>query len=375
MALKKQFPVLNICSPQLGLNPQSILGGEVFDREILLGLAKKGMNVEIILPCDKPHDKNVKNWNISYIHLKHFPAILGNILYLPYVFNTYRKRKFQILRIHQPQFLGIGSLFFKFIYNDVKIIATYHRFGETRFGPLSKFVNQKWDHIICDSENVKSKICEAYKIRRSEVSVVHNGAPKYLKPTIKDPKLAKILKLQGKFVILYMGLFIERKNPAFLINVLSEIHKKYSDVVLLFWGEGPLKKKIKETAITKGTANAIRFIPPKYGPEKNKIHNLADLFVHPSLDEGFALSPLEAMTCSKPIIMNNTHSSSEAVEHGKNGYLCKTNNISDWVEKILELKNNKEKLESMSKYSREKIKKDFSWDKSVNKHIIIFNHL
>ena len=39
---------MRICSPQLGLDPNSILGGEVFDREILLGLAKKGIKVEII---------------------------------------------------------------------------------------------------------------------------------------------------------------------------------------------------------------------------------------------------------------------------------------------------------------------------------------
>ena len=37
---------MRICSPQLGLNPNSILGGEVFDREILLGLAQKGIKLK-----------------------------------------------------------------------------------------------------------------------------------------------------------------------------------------------------------------------------------------------------------------------------------------------------------------------------------------
>ena len=75
-----------ICSPQLGLNPKSILGGEVFDREILLGLAKKGIKIEIILPKNKPYDKNIKNWNITHLPISHFPAIFGNVLYLPYLF-------------------------------------------------------------------------------------------------------------------------------------------------------------------------------------------------------------------------------------------------------------------------------------------------
>ena len=56
---------MRICSPQLGLAPKSILGGEVFDREILLGLAKKGIEIEIIIPKNKPHDK-ISNWKINY---------------------------------------------------------------------------------------------------------------------------------------------------------------------------------------------------------------------------------------------------------------------------------------------------------------------
>ena len=115
---------MRICSPQLGLAPNSVLGGEVFDRQILLGLAKKGVKVEIILPRDKPHDKNIKNWNIIFMPIKHFPAIFGNLLYLPYLFKTYKKNKFQILRIHQPQFLGLGCLIFKICKKNRNILLS-----------------------------------------------------------------------------------------------------------------------------------------------------------------------------------------------------------------------------------------------------------
>ena len=100
-----------ICSPQLGLSPKSTLGGEVFDREILRGLAKRGQFIEIILPIGKPHDKNIKNWHITFMPIRHFPATFANILYLPVVFNVYKRKKFQILRLHQPQFLAIPALF------------------------------------------------------------------------------------------------------------------------------------------------------------------------------------------------------------------------------------------------------------------------
>ena len=198
---------LIICSPQLGLAPNSILGGEVFDRQILLGLAKRGIKVEIILPKGKPHDKKIKNWNVTYLPMSKFPAFFGNFLIIPYLFAVYKRRQFSILRIHSPKFLGLGCIFFRLFNKKVKLVATYHKFEESNFGPFSKSINNYWDHIICDSQNVKDKLCKIYNIQPKKITVVHNGVPSYLKPVHKDIKLTRKLKLDGKIVLLFMGLF------------------------------------------------------------------------------------------------------------------------------------------------------------------------
>lgn len=364
-----------ICSPQLGLAPNSILGGEVFDREILLGLSKRGVKVEIILPKGKSCDQDVRNWHFNYLPISHFPAIIGNFLYLPHLFKIYKKNQFQVIRIHQPQYLGMAAIIFKIFNPKVKLLATYHQFGETNFLIFSKPINNFWDHVITDSENVKQQIVKKFKVAPSKITVVRNGMPKYLKPASKDPKLEKKLKLDGKFVLLSMGLFIERKNPLFLLEVLKKILKSAPNVVLIYWGDGPQKANIKNLANSYGILKNIRFINPLYGPGKNKIHNLADIFVHPSLDEGFALAPLEAMACAKPVIMNDLHSAKEAVEDGRSGFLCKPSDVQSWVIKILKLYKDTKLKEKLSMYSYKKAKKDFNWDLSVQKHYEVLEEL
>src|SRR3989344_1740713 len=279
---------MRICSPQLGLAPKSILGGEVFDREILLGLAKKGIEIEIIIPKNKPHDK-ISNWKINYFPISHFPASFYNFFILPYLIKIYLIKPFDILRIHQPQFIGLGGIIFKLFFPKVKLVATYHQFRETEFNFFSKFINNFWDHIICDSLNVKKKIVSEYNVSKRRITVVHNGVPKYLKPTRKDLKLIKKFKLEKANILLFMGLFIQRKNPLFLIDLLLEISKKNKNVVMIFWGNGPLKNSIISRAKAMNLFQKIRIINPIFGKEKNKIHNLSDIFVHPALDEGFAL--------------------------------------------------------------------------------------
>ena len=366
---------MRICSPQLGLAPNSILGGEVFDREILLGLAKKGIKIEIILPKGKPYNQNIKNWNITALHIKHFPAILANLIFIPYLFKIYSERPFNIIRLHSPRYLGLAALVFKLFKPNVKLIATYHQLKESNFGPFSKVVNNFWDHIICDSQNVKNKLIKYYKLSPSKITVVHNGVPSYLKPADKDKTLIKKLKLEGKIILLFMGLFIPRKNPLFLLDVLSELSKTRSDLVLILWGKGFLESQIKSKAKSLGITDKIRIQRPLFGSDKVRVHNIADIFIHPALDEGFALAPLEAMSCAKPILMNKGHSAKEAVDDNVNGFICQANDIKDWAKNLKRLIGNKNLRAKMGKASLRKAKKEFQWELAVNKHLKIFKNL
>lgn len=362
-----------ICSPQLGLSPKSVLGGEVFDREILLGLARRGIKIEIILPRGSNHDKNIKNWNIHFLPISHFPAVLANIIYLFPLFITYNRYKFDILRIHQPQFFGLAAIIFKLFNKNVKILANYHQFKETNFLIFSKIINNFWDSIVVDSEKVKRELIEKYAIRENKITVVHNGVPLYLKPEKKDKHLLKKFGLEGKFILLFMGFFIPRKNPVFLLDLLKRINN--SKIIAIFWGNGYLKRSIKLKSQELGLGEQVKFIEPAFGRDKIKIHNLADIFVHPSLDEGFALAPLESMACSKPVIMNASHSAREAIDNGLNGFICRVNNVNDWLKKIMILYKNKKLLNKMSHNARKKALRDFNWEKSVGEHVNLIGKL
>lgn len=366
---------MRICSPQLGISPNSVLGGEVFNREILLRLAKKGIGVEIILPKGKPHDEGIKGWNITYSPISHAFAFMYSFIFLPTLFSVYSRRKFDILRIHSPKYLGLGGILFKLFKPKVKLVATYHQFRETNFFLFSKFINRFWDHIFCDSNNVKNLIIDNYGVSPNKITVVYNGVPNYLKPTSKAPQKLKELDLKDKKVLLFMGLFIERKNPLFLLQVLKRITENDPKIVLIYVGKGPLEDQIRKEAFKLGLESNIRIISPIYGEEKNIIHNLADVFVHPALDEGFALAPLESMACGNPVIMNDGHSAREAIEDGNNGFICQTNDATDWVDKLILLLRNRKLLKKIGINAYNKTQKEFNWDISAQSYINVFKEL
>lgn len=364
-----------VCSPQLGIAPKTVLGGEVCDREILLGLARKGIKVEILLPKGKPHPQNIVNWNITFIPIPHSFALTYNLIFLPFIISVYKKTKFDILRIHSPRYVGLGGLLFKFFNPKVKIVAYYHNFWETNFWFFSKFINSHWDFIICDSQNVREKIIKKFDVAPNKTAVAYNGVQKYMKPQPKNQNLIDQLGLKDKKILLFAGLLIDRKNPLFLLDVLKKLIKDYPNLVLIYLGQGNLKKDLLQKAKKLNILENIRIIGPFFDNEKNEVFNLADIFLHPAKEEGFAITPLEAMAVGKPVLITNSFSAKEMVKDGFNGFCCKPEDVENWSRNIKKLINKPELLKKLGQNSLNRINNEFSWEKCIDVHLKSFQKI
>ncbi|MCL5795662.1 MAG: glycosyltransferase, partial [Patescibacteria group bacterium] len=92
----------------------------------------------------------------------------------------------------------------------------------------------------------------------------------------------------------------------------------------------------------------------------------AEIFLFPSLYEGFGIPPLQAMACSTPTITANTTSLPEVV--GKAGILLSPEKKSDWIKKIYEIENNSVLRKSITTEGLAQAKK-FSWEKCAQETI------
>lgn len=367
---------LSICSPQLGLSPTSVLGGEVYDREVLKELARLDVNIEILLPQNRPYDKKVKNWHIEFLPITHIPAPLYNLLELPYLWHIYRHRPFQILRIHAPYFTGIGAWLFKLFHPQVKLVATYH---QARRGFLYNLVNNlfihSWDAIVTDSQAARQDLIARYRLLPSRLVAIPPGASAEFKPQPKNKQLVKKLGLQRQTVLLFVGLLTSRKNPLFLIEVVNQLVKKHLSVKLIIRGDGPLKSQLVKRIATANLQDKVIFYSPVFGQDKGNLYNLADIFVHPSLHEGFPLVASEALACGLPIVMSHAYSATEIVTAGNNGFVARLNDLDDWTAKLTRLIKNSKLRRKFSLASRSKYLAELSWSQSGEKHLNLFRSL
>ena len=237
---------------------------------------------------------------------------------------------------------------------------------------LKKSINEL-HHIITVSETVKKEIL--IKFPKAKVDVIYNGINPKEYQTI-DPALLNNFKKKFNIFnnfILSVGHLEIRKNFLNLILSLKYLRDQNLNYNLLIIGNDSgqkteLIKKIKELNLN----DNVKIISGLTDLEVKCAYSLCDLFIFPSIYEGFGIPILEAMIYNKPIILSNIEVFKEITENKLSYFDC--NNIQMIAESIHKICSSDNEKNKLIKYSKNRIK-NFNYDKLSYKIISIYKNI
>lgn len=227
---------------------------------------------------------------------------------------------------------------------------------------------RKADKIITISEKTKEDLIQYTRIPEEKIKTIYLGVD----AKFKILKEEDIQELKNRYdlpenFILYLGSEQSRKNFIFLIKAFYCLKKKYNlKIKLVKAGRSQItekqRKKTFELINKLNLTKDIIFID--YIPEKDltTLYNAANLFVYPSLYEGFGLPPLEAMACGTPVITSNTTSLPEVV--GEAGIIVDPHNIKELRDAMYNVLKDPELGNELSKKGLKRAKM-FSWERTA----------
>ncbi len=172
--------------------------------------------------------------------------------------------------------------------------------------PLVDLAARRAEAIITVSQSAKLDILRLYGVPFDRVHVVHEAAAPAFKPVRDRASLERVRQRYGladRF-ILYVGTIEPRKNLPTLIDGFAARRKKGDLPHQLVcagpygWLSGDIEGRVERLAIQ----DAIRFTGYVPFEDLPALYSLAELFVFPSLYEGFGLPVVEAMACGTPVI-------------------------------------------------------------------------
>jgi glycosyltransferase involved in cell wall biosynthesis len=234
-------------------------------------------------------------------------------------------------------------------------------------------IMEQCDQIITVSEFSKREIQRYFNLPDEKIAIIYEAAEDIYQPIEKN-KAKNFVKQQygiNSRYILYIGGLSHRKNIIGLIlafwNIRRDIAEDYK-LVIVGKRNRSFKNLIKliETLKIEDRIIFTDFVPVPHLPY---LYNAADLFVYPSMYEGFGLPPLEAMACGTPVIASNLTSIPEVT--GDAAVLINPHDNNSLAESIEKTLSKPDQLIQMSIEGLEQAKK-FSWEKCAQKTLDVY---
>lgn len=177
------------------------------------------------------------------------------------------------------------------------------------------------DHVVADSHNTRRDLIDLLGAPGDKISVIHAGVESRFRPMTNAADGETLAAVRRKYAlpeqfILSVGTLQPRKNLTRLVEAFARLNSQLAtrdfDLVIV-GGKGWLYEEIFKTVEALDLERRVHFCGFADDADLPALYNLADLFVFPSLYEGFGLPPLEAMACSTPVVCSEASSLPEVV--------------------------------------------------------------
>ena len=178
----------------------------------------------------------------------------------------------------------------------------------------------------------------------------------------------KIEYKSSDIVITFTGRLIKEKGVCKLLAAFKAIKEKFPDLKLCIAGDGNLYNEIvleKEHGI---------YVLGKLSFENVVgLLKLSDIFCLPTdYPEGLPTSILEAVACKCYVITSAMGGAKELILDSTYGTVLQNNSVGELEKKLVEIISNRERREKAVKKSYEKICSEFTWKRTADKIIEIF---
>lgn len=206
-------------------------------------------------------------------------------------------------------------------------VITVHHFEEMRYTHISDWDNfyywqvyknsvERADSVIADSQYTRRYLQETFKLPEEKISVIYHGIfnPKPVFTAEEKRAHRTAYGLPERFVVCVSHMHL-RKNTVRLVQAFARLPESLKDVHLVLVGGGHpwYIEEVRKAVAEAGISERVHFTGPVAHDQAALFYATAELFVLPSLLEGFGIPLIEAMAMGVAVCASTTTSIPEVV--------------------------------------------------------------
>jgi len=285
-------------------------------------------------------------------------------------------RNLDFLHVHYALPHAVAAYLAKQMVSPKKlcVMTTLHGTDVTLIGvapslyAITKFSIEQSDVVTTVSEFLRERTEQEFSTRKS-IHVVPNFIdPEKFKPL---PGKARRGLLEGidQKIVMHVSNFRPVKNVEAVVEVFARVRARVP-AHLVFIGDGPEMSRIEQSCKELSLLDHVSFLGNQ--DDVQEMVAAADVFLLPSLEEGFGLAALEAMSCAVPVIATDVGGMTEVIEDGRTGFLRNPHDVEGMAELAVELLTNEDRKLEIGRAAREHVASKYHIDDVVHQYVGLY---
>ncbi len=282
----------------------------------------------------------------------------------------HRERKYSFTWAMMANYSGFGALFFKLLHKDVPFLLTLQEgdpieYIKKRVGlllPLFKKIFTSADaiqtisHYLADFARDMGATCP--------VEVIPNGVGvAHFSKEIDETEMHAVKQALGKnegdvFLITTSRLVV--KNA--VGDIIKSLEHLPENVKLVILGTGYQEAELKRLSKALGVSERVNFLGYVAHADMPKYLKASDIFIRPSLSEGFGNSFIEAMAAKIPVIATPVGGIVDFLKNKETGLFCEVENPEDIARKVEVFIKDKNLRDEIVDRAFKMVQREYDWD-------------
>lgn len=240
------------------------------------------------------------------------------------------------------------------------------------------------DRVITVSAFTKAVCVERFGVHAAKIEVVYNGAdarPRNIAPA--QPASAGARPDQddasdargrasggGTRTVLFLGRITAQKGPERFVAAAKKVLDVMTGVRFVMAGAGDMDRAVIEAAAAAGIGAHFSFTGFLRGEDVDRVFQMADVYVMPSVSEPFGIAPLEAINQDVPVIISRQSGVSEVLRHALKVDFWNTDDLADKIIAVLRHPPLGQALRDNAKVEVQ----DLTWDAAATRCLAVYVH-
>ncbi len=222
---------------------------------------------------------------------------------------------------------------------------------------------EAWKVIVC-SKYMDKELKRIFQLPGDKIKIIPNGVePQNFIVNGRNDNFKATYAMPQEKVIFFVGRLVQEKGVQVLLDSVPKILHYQPNTRFLIAGKGPNGQYLQDKARNMGISDKVQFLGYIDDDLRNRLYQISDCAVFPSLYEPFGIVALEGMATQTPVVVSDTGGLSEIIKHGSNGLKAYTGSSNSLADNILHILGNPSDAKKYKENAYRDVLEVYSWDK------------